>query len=47
MEIKVLNLKRKRFGRVVKKKEKNLKVSLFNLEIRWGFLEDVKEGNKK
>lgn len=40
-------LKRKRFGRVVKKKEKNLKYSLSNQEIRRGPLEDVKEGNKK
>lgn len=46
-EIKASKLKRKRFGRVVKKKEKNLKVSLSNQEIRRGPLEDVKEGNKK
>ena len=46
-EIKASNLKRKRSGRVVKKKEKNPKVSLSNQEIRRGPLEDVKEGNKK
>lgn len=40
-------LKRKWSGRVVKKKEKNPKVSLSNQEIRRGPLEDVKEGNKK
>lgn len=35
-------------GRVVKKKEKNLKVSSSNQDIRQrGPLEDVKEGNKK
>lgn len=45
-EIKASKLKRERFGRVVKKKEKNPKVSLSNLEIRRGPLEDVKEGNK-
>lgn len=46
-EIKASKLKRKRSGRVVKKKEKNPKVSLSNQEIRRGPLEDVKEGNKK
>lgn len=46
-EIKASKLKRKRFERVVKKKEKNLKYSLSNQEIRRGPLEDVKEGNKK
>lgn len=43
-QIKASKLKRKKSGRVVKKKEKNLKVSSSNQDIRQrGPLEDVKE----